>query len=152
MPRAESGLAFPPAYQGQHKGYLHHAPHPHHSPRAMATAPTPRPPGVIRLTPLPPTSCFNVQSPLRAHPVCDPYLFTVLNHLALWDLGASHLLPPPLHCSVQELFHLPLREHAGAPQQLVFILIDCGRGWELAVTMATHTRGARAGASAPPNG
>lgn len=63
-------------------------------------------------------------------PACGPYLFTVLHHLALWDLGASHLLPPPFHCPVQEFLHLPLREHAGAPQQLVFIVIDCGERQE----------------------
>lgn len=82
-------------------------------------------------------------------PMCAPYLFTVFNHLALWNLGAGHLLPPPLHCPVQELLHLPLWEHAGAPQQLVFIFINCGERRRVRCGKAAHTG---AGTSALPSG
>lgn len=83
---------------------------------------------------------------------CGPYLLTVLHHLPLWDLGASHLLPPPLHCPVQELLHLPLWEHGGAPQQLVFIFIDCGERLRVRSGSGHPQWGSRAGTSAPPNG
>lgn len=65
-------------------------------------------------------------------------------------------MPPPLHCPVQELLHLPLGKDVGVPEQLVFILIDCAEGARshvgTQVTSTDHFPGSPAGQAnfAPP--
>lgn len=54
------------------------------------------------------------------------HLLVVLHHLSFGQADAGQLVPLPLHRSVQELFHLPLGQDVGVPQQLIFVLVDCG--------------------------
>lgn len=64
----------------------------------------------------------------RSHPQHLAYLLTVSHRLPHWELQAGYLVPPPRDRAVQELLHLSLREDAGVPEQLVFVLIPCAAG------------------------
>lgn len=85
-----------------------------HAPPCLSPSPLPRGPR------RPPT-------PGPSSPRWRPHLLAVFHHLSLRKLRPSHLVPPPLHRPVQELLYFPLREDVGVPEQLVLVLVDCGR-------------------------
>ena len=93
-------------------------------------------------------------APPPSAPLWQPHLLAVFHRFSLRELRPSHLVPPALHCPVQELLHLPLREDVGVPKQLVVILIDCGEGEPGSHhrhAACTHLRSSRAPLPAAPS-
>jgi len=75
---------------------------------------------------LPRKRCTIVPAPLECLQAASSphaYLLVVFHHLSFGQAAARQLIPSPLHCTVQELFNLPLREYVWVPKQLIFILI-----------------------------